>query len=207
MNRILFSAFILMSFGVATMAQKPQTLHDFKTTTLSGETLDLASLKGKKVMEISSGGTTFSKQVFDGTKGMIYSPMGNEPISGESLEAMKYQAIMNIELDYEKHGIKQELLGIETLNGKDNYKIEIKYPNGKNNTVYYDVESGLRTRSLTLTEEGITDYSDYRDVEGIKFPFAIKQAMEPQTVDLKVISVKINSKLKDNLFSLAATLH
>jgi len=37
-------------------------------------------------------------------------------------------------------------------------------------------------------------------VDGIKFPFAIKQSIGPQVFDMKVVTVKVNSNLKDDLF-------
>ncbi|MDP2424211.1 MAG: insulinase family protein [Bacteroidales bacterium] len=175
-------------------------------TSMQGMTITYDTYRkapNKIKVEIGSGGTVFSKKVFDGTNGMVFSQMGNQPLNGDMLEEMRIQAILNPELDYQKHGIKQELLGIEMVDGKEAYKMNITLPHGKTITNYYNAESGLLIRSIT--ESGNTDFSDYRDVNGLKFPFAIKQAMGSQTIDLKVISVKINSKLKDNLFSMPAT--
>jgi zinc protease len=52
----------------------------------------------------------------------------------------------------------------------------------------------------SLGMAGSTEFSDYREVDGVKFPFAIKQSAGPQMIEMKVIAVKINSKLKDELF-------
>jgi zinc protease len=171
------------------------------TTEMQGMLLSFdsyAKAPNKSRVEIGSGGTIFSTQIFDGEKGVATSPMGKEEVTGELLEEMKMQSIMNIELFYDKYGIRQELLGIEAVGGKDAYKLELTYPSGNSSTHYYDVETGLKIKSLGMA--GSTEFSDYRDVDGIKFPFAIKQAAGPQIIDLKVITVKINSKLKDELF-------
>jgi len=171
------------------------------TTEMQGMMLNFENYQkapNKTRVEVGMGGTIFSTQIFDGERGMALSPMGNEEFTGEMLEEVKMQSIMHVELYYNTYGIKQKLLGIETVNGKDAYKIEVTYPSGNTSTVYYDVETGYKLRSTSLM--GTVDYSDYRDVEGLKYPFAIRQTAGPQTIDLKVVSVKINSKLKDELF-------
>lgn len=171
------------------------------TTEMQGMSLTFDNYQkapDKSRVEIGSGGTIFSTQIFDGQRGVATSPMGKEEVTGELLEVMKMQSIMNIELYYDQYGIKQQLLGIEQVNGKDAYKVELTFPSGNTTTHYYDVESGLRVKSLSLT--GTTEYADYREVDGLKFPFSIKQAAGPQMIDLKVISVKVNPKLKDELF-------
>ena len=164
--------------------------------TLNFDTYQKAPNKIKVV--IGSGGMVFSEQIFDGEKAIASSPMGREELSGENLEEMKIQAIMNIELDYDKHGVKQQLLGIESIGGEEAYKVELTYPSGNTSTHYYDVKTGLKVKTVNVS--GTAEYSDYREVNGISFPFAIRQAVGPQMIDLKVVAVKVNSKLKDELF-------
>ena len=47
-----------------------------------------------------------------------------------------------------------------------------------------------------------TYYSDYRDVDGLKFPFKLKQIFGLQSIDLTVISIKINQGLEDIIFEI-----
>lgn len=172
-------------------------------TEMQGMTLNFETYRkapDKFKMVIGSGGTVFSEQIFDGEKGVATSPAGREELTGENLEQMKMQAVMNPELYYDKHNINQELLGIERIGGEEAYKLQLTFPSGKTDIHYYDVNTGLKIR--TITEGGTADFSDYREVDGIKFPFAIRQAMGPQMLDLKVLSVEVNSKLKDELFKI-----
>ncbi len=171
------------------------------TTSMQGMTLSYDTYRkapNKIKVEIGSGGMTFSKQIFDGLKGVVHSPMGKQELNGDILEEMKTQAIMNPELDYAKHGFKPELLGIQSVNEKDAFKVSLVGPNAKTTTNFYDVASGLLVR--TEGPNGTVEYSDYRDVNGIKYPFSIKQSLGPQVIDLKVVSIKVNTKLKDDLF-------
>ncbi len=87
--------------------------------------------------------------------------------------------------------------GIEPINGSDAYAIK----NGKS-TLYYDVKTGLKLAETKLVEKGdkkmtvSTNYSDYRDVKGVKVPFEIiiNQGME---LDFKMSEVKINEGVSD----------
>ena len=73
-------------------------------------------------------------------------------------------------------------------------------------TEFFDTENGLKLRTL-ITQESpmgpmtqITDYEDYREVEGMMFPFMIKQQVGPQAIDMEVETIEINQGLDDDVF-------
>ena len=45
-----------------------------------------------------------------------------------------------------------------------------------------------------------TIYSDYREVEGVKFPFMIAQSMGPQSFEFKVSEIKVNEGVSEEDF-------
>jgi hypothetical protein len=146
--------------------------------------------------------------VFDGEQGK-QTAMGQETIfEGERLEEMKVQSILNSFLDFEKHGIKTELAGISKVNGKDAYKVVLTMPNQKQGEQYFDTETGLKLREVTTTttEQGTfsqsTDYDNYKEVEGVLFPFKVTQQMGPGTIDMEVVSLEINTGLDDKIFEM-----
>jgi hypothetical protein len=47
----------------------------------------------------------------------------------------------------------------------------------------------------------VTNYDDYREVNGVLFPFTISQQMGPQMLDMKVTSIEVNSGLSAAEFS------
>ncbi|MBK9359380.1 MAG: insulinase family protein [Bacteroidales bacterium] len=154
------------------------------------------------MMKIGAGDMVFQQMGYDGTTAKMISPMGgeNKTLEGKELEDMKFEAIMNSELQYEKLGIGLKLEGIEEINGTETYRVLITFPNGRETTRFFDTMSGLLLRETG--EQGISEFSDYREVNGVKFPFMISQQMGPQTMKLSVLSVKVNTKLKDELFIL-----
>ena len=89
------------------------------------------------------------------------------------------------------------LTGIENINGADAYAIK----NGKS-TLYYDVKSGLKVAESKTVERGdqkmtvTTNFSDYKDVKGVKFPYAITMN---QGFELNFImnDVKVNEGVTD----------
>jgi zinc protease len=179
--------------------------------TIQGMGIEMKSYKkspDKYMMQIGMGEMIFQKMVYDGKKGQSSGMQGVNNIEGEELEELKYQALMNIELQYEKLGFKLDLKGIELINGKDAYVLAITSPKGNVSTDYFDVASGLKVRSVQSsdTPQGpvtqISDYADYKDVKGLKFPFEISQTAGPQSFMLKAKSIELNKKIKDSLFEI-----
>lgn len=173
------------------------------TTTMQGMTLNFDSYRkvpNKLKVEVLMGGVVMQSQIFDGTAGVTNTMKGSEELKDKDLEDMKIQAVSNLELYYAKYNVKTELKGIENINGQDAYKMDITFPSGTVSTDYYDVTTGLKVR--TLEKEGTTDYADYKDVNGIKFPYTINQEMGDQTMKLQVVSIEMNKKLKDTLFQI-----
>lgn len=180
---------------------KDITMH--MTSTMQGMTLAFDFFRkapNKFLIQVNMGPTLMQKQVFDGSRGKAISPMQGEDkeLAGKELEAMKYEAILNPELNYTSHDIKATLLGMEELNGKNAYKIELTYPNGSKKTDYYDATSSLLMRSNN--DNGVMEFSDYRAVDGIMFPYNVSQEMGPQTIKLSVASIEMNTKMKDDIF-------
>ncbi|MCX7798688.1 MAG: insulinase family protein [Melioribacter sp.] len=160
-----------------------------------------------KLMQFIDAGIFQQKTIFNGEKGIVESMGQTQEITGEQLSALKSQAIDAI-LDYSKYGIKPELIGIENINGKDAYKVILTSTEGHKATNYYDVETGLliRTVSNVTTPQGsfsqTMDMSDYREVQGIKYPFKYIQSFGPQSIELTVTSIEVNTGLPDSLFEL-----
>lgn len=145
------------------------------------------------------------QQIFNGERGIMKGFQGELEIVGDDLENLKIDAALNIELKYSVLGVVVTLEAIESVNDKDAFKLKIVSPTGKTVLDYFEINSGLRVQSkqTILSPQGefvqIQNYDDYREIEGIKFPFLIK-ASGVQNLELKVDSVIINSNLSDDLF-------
>jgi outer membrane lipoprotein-sorting protein len=146
--------------------------------------------------------------LYDGTKGVMI--VGDEKIEfdNKKLEKLKLEAAMNFLLDPEAYGVSLELIGIETIESTDCYKIELTTEGGTNWVQFYEIDSGLKIKEVKEVEtkqgsfQQVTFYSDYKEVDGLKFPFKIKQSFGMQTIEMNVSSVKLNKGLKDSVFEI-----
>lgn len=159
----------------------------------------------KLLQEIKAGSMTQSI-AFDGTKGFSVTPAGKKEITGANLEDLKQEAALNLLLEPDKYGITYKLAGIEKVEGKDAYRIELQSASGKKWTEYYEAISGLKLRQVKPVAAPMgqamqtVDFSDYREVDGVMYPFRLKQTLGSQQMEMQVTSVKVNNNLKDSIF-------
>jgi len=122
-----------------------------------------------------------STRTFDGRAGWIAAadrPVPLLALTGKDLDGLKLDA----ELSFPA-GIKQALGQLRTgfpktaIGGRDVQIIQGTGAGGSRVKLFFDKESGLLVRVVRYTETAVgvvptqTDYSDYREVAGVKMPF------------------------------------
>lgn len=163
----------------------------------------------KSLTSITSGVMVIQKQVFDGTKGAVSGMQGNREITGEELEELSLESQMFLETKYTSLGYKLNLISVEEVNGADAYRVEVISPKGNKSYDYFDMKTGFKVMSVkskNVPQAGgeITVnsyYGDYKEVKGVKFPHLLSQSMGKQELKWKVVSVEVNTKLKDEIFN------
>lgn len=155
-----------------------------------------ADSKGKLNVELTMGTMSLMKQVVNETSAYVLQQGQRKNFEGSELAEMKSSAVLFEELQLsKKEGISLD--GIENLNGKEAYAIK----NGKT-TLYFDVTSGLKIAEAKTMEQGgksitqTTNFSDYREVKGVKVPFNIVQNVGFE-LDIKMSEVTINEGVND----------
>lgn len=154
-----------------------------------------AAAPNKTSQEISVMGNTMQKTVFNGETGYSEArgqKMDMQPAQIE--EAKKGNALFS-DLQY----VSGELVRIEPIEGKN--AIVLKY---NDTEVFYDMASGLKIKQVktTKTPDGKeiktpTNYSDYKEVNGIKFPHSIAIKSGPMNLDFIVKEIKVNEGVSD----------
>lgn len=162
------------------------------------------SVEGQKVL-----------RVYDGkSAGWMVNPFSEDKgvaeMSPEELKGMPDESDADGPLvDYKAKGSKVEIVGKEEAEGKSVYRLKITGKSGEVRSYLID-----SVTFLTVKWEGtrkVVDQdlpwecvlSDYRDVEGLKFPFKIDQG-SPGTEyhqTLTVEKVEINPKVDDSRFA------
>jgi hypothetical protein len=120
-------------------------------------------------------------------------------------EVKKSQSDLDIAgplVDYAAKGHKVELVGKEDVDGTECYKLKVSLAGGKEVTFFIDPASSMiirikETRKMNGQDaEMQTDFSDYKDVEGVKMPFSISQ----QFGTVLISSIKVNQTIPDSAF-------
>ncbi len=157
----------------------------------------------KMAMVMSMNGNPMQETVFDGTKAKTSQMGQSQVLEGEEVEDIRKQAVMFSALQYADR-YTMELKGTEEVNGKKAYKLLLTDEDGGKTTEYYDTQTSLKLRTVIEQESQVitNDYSDYKEIEGIKVPFTLKTSgAAPFPIELKVEEVKVNAGIPDDTFA------
>ena len=190
------------AIGGAEAAKAINTIAFTATTSIQGQELSLEQRKssaGKFYQTVAVSGNVMQKQVYNGESGYMEVQGQKMPMNEQQVKAVAVEANTFPELNVSEDA---KVTGIENINGSDAYAVKVN----ESTTNYYDIESGLKVKTLTTVSQMgqtmsiPTTYSDYQEVEGLQMPFTISQSMGPQSFDLKVQEYKINEGVEDSDF-------
>ncbi|WP_426432067.1 M16 family metallopeptidase [Winogradskyella sp. HB-48] len=144
---------------------------------------------------IAEGMGTLMKQNFDGENGYMVQQGQRIPMDEKDVSSRKSNKGLFEELFMESSNL--ELVSKTTIDGTDVYKIKVT-KDDKSSHRYYDVETGylLRTEETNETQgqsiTTVTDYSNYKEVNGVMMPYTMKVTAGPQAFTFETTEVKIN---------------
>jgi len=176
---------------------------------------------GRQMTSISFQGKEIKQGVYDGNSLWSHNflNMKAEKSDAESTENYKQDIgeFPDPFLNYKERGLKAELLGKETVEGTETFKIKLtKKPikvdgTPKDNIVFYyfDTENFvplmMESEITAGPNKGMISQgkmSDYQDVNGLLFPFSLAQGVKGQPSSPLVISkVELNPKVDDKEFA------
>jgi outer membrane lipoprotein-sorting protein len=186
---------------------------DFTTSaevSAMGQKLSLKQIfkaPNKMITNMEMNGMSVQRIAFDGTTLRMSGMGGSQEFSeGDIVEKMKTSAAgIAPELNYIKNGYTLSVGDLGEVNGEKVYVLTAV--KGSNKSVgYFDVKTGLKVKSVDSMDtpmgeqQTLIEYSDYREVEGVKFPFSMKQNMAGMTMEMTVKSVEINKGIEDPVF-------
>ena len=126
-----------------------------------------------------SGDTTWT---FDGRSAWIAAPATEKPVpvlamTGQDLDGVKLESEVSFPARI-KQALTNWRTGFPTLiNDRETNLVQGTTPNGGTATLCFDVETGLLVRLVRFSNSPVgrvvtrVDYSDYREVSGVKMPF------------------------------------
>jgi len=156
-------------------------------------------------------------QAYDGKTGWQISPFSGrrdpDLMSADDMKSLVVDGDIDGPLvDYKEKGHKAELVGHDSMEGTDCFKIKLSMKNGDVRYYYLDTDSYLELKVEVQTtirgalQESELYYGDYEQVNGIYYPFAVEQAQKGSSSrqQFSVEKIEQNVELEDSLFAMPA---
>ena len=178
---------------------------------LSSQGMDLPMTLYAKRPNLTRKELTIGQQkilfVFDGTTAWQINPLqaSSEPIvvAGPELEVIRLESDFDNPLvDYQARGYAITNAGTETIAGRSLHHLKLT-KNGITQECYLDAETGLEAKTVNQSPMGALEqeFSDYRDVQGLKLPFLVRTLQNGVRVaEIKVDSIDVNTPIDEGLF-------
>ena len=127
-------------------------------------------------------------------------------VTGQELATLQRAADFYQALDIRKLYPNLAVKGEGKVEGVPAYIIEAAPGDGTIRRMYFDESSGLMIKNEeNFTADGQpvhieTEYQDFRDVDGLKYPFLVTQTNAGSTVLIHVTTVQHDQTLEDSMF-------
>jgi outer membrane lipoprotein-sorting protein len=165
-------------------------------------------------VEISLDGQQIIR-VYDGkSSGWMINPFAEnkeiQPLSSEELKNIADESDFDGPLvDYKTKGNRIELAGKENLDDKPVYRLKLTNKNGDIRFYFIDASSFLLLKWEGIRKTGEQElpwesfFSDFRDVQGLKYPFRIDQGSPGTEIKqtLTTEKMEINPQIDDSHFA------
>jgi outer membrane lipoprotein-sorting protein len=154
-------------------------------------------------------------RVYDGkSMGWANNPfagkMNPDEMSAEELKNISEEADFDGPLiDYQKKGNKIELAGKDKVRGRDVWRLKLTTKNGDVRYYSFDAASFLLLKWEGTRKSGDKDlpvetfFSDYRDVNGVKFAFELDTGSSDTDITQKISieNIELNAEINDAEFA------
>ncbi|PZF74624.1 M16 family metallopeptidase [Taibaiella soli] len=176
---------------------------------IQGQTLTFTSIKkapAQMSMVVAMGSMTLQKMVVNGDKGYKVERGQKVDLTADELKDLKQEADLQSDLHATQYGIKRTLKGMDKVNDKDVYVLDVVNAKGDKSTEYYDAATNFLVKKVEMSEQGAatTEFADYREVpgtNGYKVPYSVKIPAGPNmSIDSKVTTVEVNKGIADSEF-------
>ena len=160
-----------------------------------------------KLLVITSYPEVVFRSGFNGTSGWARSSKGDNQISNEQLAEIARDAESYGNTRIRELYSQMMVEGRTTIGDRDALMISATTHNGLSEKLFFDAQSGLLIRRYRESKTALgqfptqTDYEDYKEVDGIKLPFAIRWSMPGRSWGRKIAEVKQNTVIDNTIFN------
>jgi len=161
----------------------------------------------KSYMELNITGVGKIQEGSDGKVAWALSAIqGARVKEGEEKAAALQAAKFNADLNWREIYKQAQTMGVESVDGKDCYKVVLTPNEGNPNTRYYDKQSGLLVKMSMIAKSPMGDIpveslvSDYRKEGDILMPHKVTQKGAGQEIVIMIDTVKNNADMPKDRF-------
>ena len=154
-------------------------------------------------------GAAEQKIIYDGKRGVTITGDNEQEIRGIELNKLKYDATMQLLLYLKAYDVRAIYEGKEKIKDKFAFKVILKLPDNMEWIQYYDTTTYLKLKEIkpisspnSKMVNQITFFTNYKKVEGVKYPFRINQTLGTSQFIFHVDSIKVNTGLSDRNFEI-----
>ena len=180
---------------------------DVPAMNLSGLVIVREKAPNRSIFTVNFNGAVF-QQGFDGTIGWSDDPQnGLREQTGEELAETKRDSDFYHPLDLKQIYSKISVTGTDKIDDRDAYVLEASSADLGTDKIYFDTQNSLVLRIVgqhhtvdgpaTFTE----DFSDFREVDGIKLPYTVHQESPSSTFTIKFTEIRHNEAIEDAAFA------
>jgi zinc protease len=147
------------------------------------------------------------RTAFDGKAGWAGSPRGIMDVTGEELESLKNEGVIDFYAVYKKLGYKADVTGVKDIKGKEAYEVTFTGTTGSSMRHYFDTKEFLKIREAKMGKtprgpiEQVSDLAEYKAFGGVLIPVKIEESVMGQTFTLTVDKCDVNTKVQDAVFA------
>jgi outer membrane lipoprotein-sorting protein len=146
--------------------------------------------------------------VFDGKTAWVLNPLTGSSaptaVTGPELEGIRQEADFDSPfVDYKTKGYSIALVGTEDVAGRKMHHLRLTSKIGAVQECYLDAETGLEARTVSPSPMGALEeeFSDYRDVQGVKMPFSVRTLQNGRRVaEITIERIELNGAIDDEMF-------
>ncbi len=143
---------------------------------------------------------------FDGRTGWYKTAAGVRMLKGPELESLRRDADFYGFLMLRSNYVKRSVAGMSKIGYRDVYVLELQKADGTLDRAYFEAQTNLLVRLNTVQTLGnifapVEIYlDDWREVEGIKYPFFVSTSFPKLTLSLTVKEIKHNVPMDAKIF-------
>lgn len=156
--------------------------------------VDKMAAPNKMSKVISGMGQVFQKVIFDGESGYQEARGQKMDMTADQIKEIKASSLPFVDMNYKTGKLDR----IEPIEGVNYYVIK-----SGETEIFYDTKTGLKYQEVKTMKGPNGDVSvptifgDYKEVNGILFPYAIAQKMGPMDLNYVIKEIKINEGVSD----------